>query len=186
MLTSSFLRNVDFLPPKNHLYKPTEQVPHMWDGSSVHGFGWSTTGHGAPLRINRWATCLGACYRTLPDFEEIHPPKFNSEFSPESHGGTGRRSGFLLGFGNFSGAILNFGRVHFRFVSFFSESKAHKDSCPPTVHRRQWPDLLSTCKSQKFTGKKHVKRASKISGQTNDFVSFKHTTSVLKYSINKV
>ena len=33
------------------------------------------------------------------------PPKFNNEFSPESHDGTGRRSGFLLGFGNFSGAL---------------------------------------------------------------------------------
>ena len=35
----------------------------------------------------------------------VPPPKFNSEFSPESHDGTGRRSGFLLGFGNFSGAL---------------------------------------------------------------------------------
>ncbi len=53
----------------------------------------------------------------------IHPPKFNREFTPESHGPTGRRSGFLLGFGNCSGAIF----VKLRGYSIlpFSSSSLH-------------------------------------------------------------
>ena len=53
-------------------------------------------------------TVMGIADREWNTFvqEDLPSPKFNSEFTPESHGGKGRRMPFLLGFGNFSGAFV--------------------------------------------------------------------------------
>ena len=48
--------------------------------------------------------CKKKGFNTFNSAGWLHPTKFNSK-TPLKNGGNGRRSGFLLGFGNFSGAI---------------------------------------------------------------------------------
>ncbi len=59
---------------------------------------------------------------------KVHPPKFNSEFTPESHGGWKTILSYWEG--HFSGAMLHFGRVS-ALAANVSEDVLKKHICNP-------------------------------------------------------
>ena len=88
----------------------------------------SKRSHEVPAPKKMWNQNFWDCSVSIP-FHPYTPPKFNSEFSPEKKK-VGRRSPFLLGFGNFSGenSLLNFGRVSLALPTAPEQPTMHTES----------------------------------------------------------